>query len=126
MPLIRVSLRKGKSDAYKQAIFDGVYQAMRETFDVPEDDQFMTLSEHDAADFRCSATYLDVPRSEDAVFIQVTANNTRSLEQKKAFYKRMADLLGDNPGLRSEDLLISLVEVSKENWSLGYGLAQYA
>ncbi|MEM8793995.1 MAG: tautomerase family protein [Pseudomonadota bacterium] len=126
MPLIRVSLRKGKSDAYKQAIFDGVYQAMRDMFDVPEDDQFMTLSEHDSADFRYSATYLDVPRSEDVVFIQITANNTRSLEQKKAFYKRMADLLGDNPGLRSEDLLISLVEVSKENWSLGYGLAQYA
>lgn len=126
MPLAHISLRAGKTEVYRQAIFDSVYRAMRETFDVPEDDQFMFLTEHEAANFRYGATYLDVARSDDLVFIQITANNTRGVEQKKALFRRIAALLGDNPGIRSEDVFVSLVEVVKENWSLGRGLAQYA
>jgi len=126
MPLTHISLRAGKPDAYRQAIFDGLYRAMRETFNVPEDDQFMTITEHSAANFRCSPTYLGIARSEDAVLIQITANNTRTLDQKKALFRRIAELLGDSPGLRPEDVFVSLVEVAKENWSLGHGLAQYA
>ncbi|MFC6488676.1 tautomerase family protein [Nitratireductor sp. GCM10026969] len=126
MPLLHISLRAGKSAAYKRAIFDGLYQAMRETFDVPEDDQFMTITEHDVSDFRVSATYLGVARSDDAVLIQITASNTRTAEQKKALYRRIAELLGEDPGIRPEDVFVSLVEVAKENWSLGHGLAQYA
>ena len=126
MPLIHISLRAGKPEAYRQAIFDGLYRAMCQTFDVPEDDQFMTITEHDAANFRCSPTYGGIARSADAVLIQITANNTRSLDQKKAFFRRIAEILGDSPGIRPEDVFISLVDVAKENWSLGLGLAQYA
>ena len=126
MPLAHISLRTGKTEAYKQAIFDSVCRALHETFNVPEDDQFMTITEHDAANFRYSATYLDVARSDDLVFIQITANNTRTEAQKKALYRRTAELLGENPGIRAEDVFVSLVEVLKENWSLGNGLAQYA
>lgn len=126
MPLSHISLRAGKPKAYRQAIFDSLYRAMRDTFDVPEDDQFMTITEHDAENFRYSTSYLDVARSDDLVLIQITANNTRSLEQKKALYQRIVALLGDSPGIRSEDVFVSLVEVAKENWSLGNGLAQYA
>lgn len=126
MPLIHISLRAGKSKAYRQAIFDGIYRAMRDTFDVPEDDQFMTITEHEGDNFRYSASYLGVARSDDLVIIQITANNTRSVEQKKALFQRLADLLGECPGLRPEDIFVNLIEVAKENWSLGYGLAQYA
>ncbi|KGD99750.1 4-oxalocrotonate tautomerase [Achromobacter sp. RTa] len=126
MPLVHISLRAGKTEAYRQAIFDGVYQALRETFNVPDDDQFMAMTEHDAANFRYGATYLDVARSDDLVFIQITASNTRSAEQKKALFRRIAERLGASPGMRSEDVFVSLVEVAKENWSLGRGLAQYA
>ena len=126
MPLLNISMRAGKPESYRQAIFDSVYRAMRETFNVPEDDQFMTLTEHDAANFRYSASYLGVPRSDDLVFIQITANNTRTLEQKKALYRRVAQLLGESPGVRPEDVFVNLVEVAKENWSFGHGLAQYA
>jgi len=126
MPLTHISLRAGKPETYRRAIFDGVYRAMRETFDVPEDDQFMTLREHDAADFRYGASYLDIARSDDLVLIQITANNTRTVEQKKALYRRIAELLGQSPGLRPEDVFVNLVEVAKENWSFGQGLAQYA
>lgn len=126
MPLLHISMRAGKSEAYRQAIFDGLARAMHETFDVPADDQFMVITEHDAANFRSSSTYLGVARSEDVVFVQITANNTRTLEQKKALFRRIAELLGDDPGVRPEDVFVSLVEVVKENWSLGNGLAQYA
>jgi 4-oxalocrotonate tautomerase len=126
MPFVHISLRAGKPEAYRQAIFDGLYRALRETFNVPEDDQFMTISEHDAANFRYGASYLDIARSDDLVFIQITANNTRTLDQKKALYRRIAELLGESPGLRPEDVFVNLVEVTKENWSFGHGLAQYA
>ena len=126
MPLLHISLRAGKPEAYREAIFDSLYHAMRETFNVPNDDQFMTIREHDAANFRYSATYLGIARSDDLVFIQITANNTRSMEQKQALFRRIAELLGESPGIRSEDVFVNLVEVAKENWSLGNGVAQYA
>ncbi len=126
MPLVHISLHTGKPEAYRQAIFDGVYQALRETYDVPDDDQFMAMTEHDAANFRYGATYLGVDRSDDVVFIQITASNTRSAQQKKALFARIAERLAASPGMRADDVFVSLVEVAKENWSLGRGLAQYA
>ena len=126
MPLVRISLRQGKSADYKQAIGDGVYQAMLETFDVPKEDRFVVISEHAASEFQFSRTYLDIARSDDLVIIQITANNTRNVEQKKALFARIAELLSQDPGLRKEDVFINLVEVAKENWSFGNGIAQYA
>ena len=126
MPLLHISMRAGKPEAYRQAIFDNLFQAMNETFNVPEDDQFMTITEHEAASFRYGKSYLGITRSDDLVYIQITANNTRTVEQKKALFKRIAELLGKNPGIRPEDVFINIVEVVKENWSLGNGLAQYA
>lgn len=126
MPLVRISLRAGKPDAWRQALVDGVYRALRETFDVPEDNQFMVVHQHDPADFRYGASYLGVERSEELVFIQITVNDTRTPAQKKALFARIAELLADRPGLRPEDVFVNLLEVRKENWSLGHGLAQYA
>jgi 4-oxalocrotonate tautomerase len=126
MPLVRVALRQGKSAAYKQAIGDGIYKAMRETFAVPEEDRFVIVSEHSESELQFSRTYLDIARSDDLVIIQITANNTRTVEQKKAFFARIAELLSQNPGLRKQDIFINLIEVAKENWSFGNGIAQYA
>ncbi|MBP2309675.1 tautomerase family protein [Azospirillum melinis] len=126
MPLVHISLCAGKSEAYRQAIFDGLYRAMHETFNVPEDDQFMTITEHNATNFRYSASYLGVNRGDDLVYIQITANNTRTVEQKKALFQRIMELLGEDPGIRPQDVFVNIVEVAKENWSLGNGVAQYA
>ena len=126
MPLTRISLRNGKSPAFRKAILDGVYLAMRETFDVPEHDRFMTISEHDAADFDYGPDYLGIKRSDDLVIIQITSNNTRTTAKKKALFKAIAERLTKDPGLRPEDIFINLVEVLPENWSFGNGVAQYA
>jgi len=126
MPLTRISLKRGKTPAYRQALMDNVYRAMRETFNVPEDDLFMTVSEHDDGNFLYGATYLGIARSDDLVIIQITAADTRTTDQKKALYRRIAERLTADPGLRPEDVFISLVEVKGENWSFGLGEAQYA
>ncbi len=126
MPLTHIALRAGKSAGYRQAIFDGLYQAMRETFNVPEHDQFMTITEHDPVNLRCDPSYLGIERSDDLVLIQITAGDTRTVGQKKALYHRIAELLSENPGIRPEDVFINLVEAAQENWPFGNGLAQYA
>jgi 4-oxalocrotonate tautomerase len=126
MPLTQISLRRGKSAAYKRALTVEIYEAMRETFDVPEEDRFTIVTEHDAEDFSFSRNYLGVERSDDLVIIQITANNTRGTEKKKALYRRIAERLAVSPGIRPEDVFINLVEVAKENWSFGNGVAQYA
>jgi 4-oxalocrotonate tautomerase len=125
MPLSRVSLRRGKSPSYKKAILDSLYRAMRETYDVPEDDRFMILTEHDADDFMYGADYLGIKRSNDLVIIQLTVSNTRPVTQKQTLYRRIVELLAESPGLRPEDVFINLVEVLPENWSFGLGEAQY-
>jgi phenylpyruvate tautomerase PptA (4-oxalocrotonate tautomerase family) len=125
MPLLQISLRAGKPEAYRQAIFNSLYRAMREALNVPEDDQFMTITEHDAANVRYGNAY-GVARSADVVYIQITVFNTRTVEQKKALFRRMAELLGQTPGIRPEDVFVLVLEAAKENWSVGHGLAQFA
>ncbi len=124
MPLIHISLRAGKPEGYRQAIFDALYRALRETLDVPEDDQFMTITEHDAANFRYGNAF-GVDRSQDLVYIQITVFDTRTSAQKAALFRRIAELLGDSPGIRPEDIFINVLESAKENWSVGYG-AQFS
>jgi phenylpyruvate tautomerase PptA (4-oxalocrotonate tautomerase family) len=126
MPLTRVALRRGKSAEYKRAILDGIYAAMRETFSVPEDDRFMLIDEYDAENILYSYNYPGIAHSDDLLIIQLTVNNTRTVEQKKALYASIVEKLTKNPGVRQEDVLINLVEVAKENWSFGIGVAQYA
>jgi phenylpyruvate tautomerase PptA (4-oxalocrotonate tautomerase family) len=125
MPLLHISLRAGKPEAYRQAIFDGLYRAMRDALNVPDDDQFMTITEHDAANFRTGNAY-GVARSADVVYIQITVFDTRTAEQKKALFKRIAELLGENPGIRPEDVFVTILPSAKENWSVGNGVAQFA
>lgn len=125
MPYVQISLRAGKPDAYRQALIDGVYRAMQDALGVPEDDQFITITEHEAANFRYGAGYLGVERSDDLVYIQVTVFDTRTAEQKKALFQRTAELLGQRPGLRPQDVFINMLESRKENWSLGNGVASF-
>lgn len=126
MPLIRISLRKAKPSAYRKALADGVYLALRETFNVPEDDLFVTINEHEEDNFFYGANYLGIQRSDDLVIIQLTVSNTRTVDQKKALFKRIVEKLETEPGLRPEDVFINLIEVEKENWSFGHGIAHYA
>jgi len=125
MPLARVSIRRGKPAIYRKAILEGLYQAMRETFNVPDGDRFMILTEHDQDDFVYDPNYLGIQRSDDLVYIQLTVSNTRPTAQKQELYRRIVAKLTASPGLRPQDIFINLVETLPENWSFGNGEAQY-
>ncbi len=126
MPLVRISLRRGKPDTHLAALRRGVYEAMREAFDVPEDDRFILIHQHEPAAFDCDPHYLGIDRGDDLVVIQVTCNDSRGVARKQAFYRRVAEKLAADPGLRPEDVFINLVESPRENWSFGNGIAQLA
>jgi len=126
MPLARIDLPAGKPADYGRAVADVVYEAMVAMLNAPENDRFQVISEHTRETLLIDPTYLDIERSADALIIQLTLNEGRTVEVKKAFYKAVADGLHTRVGLRREDVFISLVEVKKENWSFGNGIAQYA
>jgi 4-oxalocrotonate tautomerase len=125
MPLVRIDLRKGKDATYRQEIGQIVHEALI-SVGVPKDDHFQTISEHEPTNFVFDPTYLGVRRSKDLVIVQITWNEGRTVEQKKALYKAIADGLAGKVGLRREDIFVNLVEVRRENWSFGDGIAQYA
>lgn len=126
MPLVRISLKKGKSPEYRKSIGEAVHRALVEAIGVPAQDRFQVISEHSPEDLIYDPSYLDIERTENIVFIQITLNAGRTVEQKKALYQRIVELLAGEPGIRPQDVLINLVEVPPENWSFGNGRAQYA
>jgi phenylpyruvate tautomerase PptA (4-oxalocrotonate tautomerase family) len=125
MPLVRIDLHKGKDAAYRQHVGRVVYEAMV-SVGVPKGDRFQVIGEHDAENFLFDPDYLGIHRSDDLVMIQITWNEGRTAEQKKTLYEAIAEGLSAGLGLRPEDVLINLVEVKRENWSFGNGIAQYA
>lgn len=126
MPLVRIDLLRGKPAEFRAQLGEIVYRAMRETLNVPENDRFQVISEHSEDGLLFAREYLGIHRTDGCIFIQVTLNSGRSLEMKQKFYQAVADGLHEQLNVRREDVLINLVEVPKENWSFGNGVAQYA
>ncbi len=126
MPLVRIDMPAGKPPEQRRTIADVIYEAMIATLNVPQNDRFQIISERGSHDLIIDPTYLGINRSPAAIIIQVTLNEGRSVELKRSFYKAVADGLRDRAAMRPEDVFISLVEVKKENWSFGNGVAQYA
>lgn len=125
MPLVRISLREGKSEPYRRALAGGVHQAMVEAIEIPSQDRFQIVTQHSANDLIYDPTYLGVQRSDDIVMVQITLSAGRKPGQKRKLFQRMAEILAKDPGLRPQDLMINLVETAWENWSFGNGEAQY-
>jgi len=125
MPLVRISLREGKPEAYRRALADGVHRAMVEAIEIPAQDRFQVMTEHPAGGLVYDPSYLGIERSDNFVLVQITLSTGRKPAQKRKLYQRMSEILKENPGLPPSDLMINLVEVAWENWSFGNGEAQY-
>ena len=125
MPLVRIDLSAGKSEAYRKSLGDVVYEAMTSTINVPLNDRFQIITEHPPSGLVIDPGYLGIARSPDCLIIQITLSEGRTVNQKKAFYKAIADGLHERLQIRREDVFINLVEVRKEDWSFGNGEAQY-
>jgi len=126
MPLVQIHLLQGKPTEFRRKVSEIVYKTMMDTINVPPKDNFQIITEHDKDSLIYDPEYLNIQRTEGIVIIQITLNEGRTLELKKAFYKQLAERLHEELGIRMEDIFISLVEVKKENWSFGNGIAQYA
>jgi len=126
MPLVRVSLLEGKPDSFKQKVADSIHNAMVETINVPPQDKFQVFTEHGKSGFIYAPEYLNIKHTDGLMMIQIMLNTGRTVEMKKALFKRIVDLLVESVQVRPEDVLINLVEVPRENWSFGNGIAQYA
>jgi 4-oxalocrotonate tautomerase len=124
MPVTRIAIRQGKAPEYKQALMDEIYEAMRDTVAIKDGDRFMAITEHGETEF-AYGSFLGIDRSEDLVQIQVFWAPGKSVDAKLAMYQRIVERLGTNPGVRPEDVLISVVETAAENWSFGSGETQF-
>jgi 4-oxalocrotonate tautomerase len=124
VPITRIAIREGKSSEYKQALMDEIYEAMRETVAIKDGDRFMAVTEHGDDEF-AFGSFLGIDRSADLVQVQVFWAPGKTVEAKLAMYRRIVERLADNPGIRPEDVLISVVETAAENWSFGNGETQF-
>ena len=125
MPLVRISLLRGPEGRGRQ-VGAVVYRTMLDTIDVPAKDNFQVITEHDKDTLVFDREYLGIERSDGFVLVQITMSEGRSVEKKRLFYRTLAERLHHQLGVRPEDLFVNLVEVKKENWSFGHGVASYA
>jgi 4-oxalocrotonate tautomerase len=125
MPLVRISLPAGKAAGYVSEISNQVYQAMRETLDIPEGDRFQVITEHSSATLVADPSFMGISRTADFVLIQIFLSRGRTTETKQALYRTVALRLATSPGIRPEDVMILLTEVGLDDWSFGRGEAQY-
>jgi 4-oxalocrotonate tautomerase len=125
MPLVRISLQAGKPESYRAAISQQVYEAMRETLNIPEGDRFQVITEHSAGTLVADPDFMGMKRSEDFVLIQIFLSRGRTIEAKQALYRSIVQRLVKSPGIRPDDVMTVLTEVGLEDWSFGCGEAQY-
>lgn len=125
MPLVRISLIKGKSPTYLRAAADGVHAALAETFKVPPDDRFQLIDQYEPGSLIYDPDYLGIHRTDDLVIVHITASATRDTATKQALYKAIAERLTKDPGLRPEDIMVVIAPNVREDWSFGHGLASY-
>ncbi|MES2069235.1 MAG: tautomerase family protein [Pseudomonadota bacterium] len=122
MPIARISLLKGKSPDYLRSLSASLHQALVEAFDVPPDDRFQMIHQHEPGELVFDRHYLGGPRSDDFVLICITAGRLRDTQTKQAFYRRLVELLAEAPGIRPEDVMVVINTTSADEWSFGAGL----
>ena len=125
MPLVEITLRKGKNPEFLRAVADSIHEALVAQANVPVDDRFQMIHEVEPDRLIAHPSYGGVTRSDALIIVKITLNAGRTLEIKKSLYADMASRLEKAADVRRDDLMVCLVEVTKENWSFGKGLATY-
>lgn len=121
MPFARIDLAQGKSAEYRATVAEVVYGGIVNILKAPEGDRFMIIGEHTSENFIYDPNFLDIERSPDLIYIQVTSTVGNTKDQKLAFFRHLADELNRRLSVRREDVFISLVFIDREDWSFGNG-----
>jgi phenylpyruvate tautomerase PptA (4-oxalocrotonate tautomerase family) len=124
MPLLRFDLVKGRSPEDLKTLLDAAHRAVVASFHVPERDRYRIVHEHREAHLVVEDTGLDIPRSRNRVIVQVTSR-PRERSEKQAFYKLLYDNLHEACGVAPSDVVVSITTNSDDDWSFGYGRAQF-
>jgi 4-oxalocrotonate tautomerase len=125
MPLVRLTVARGLPREHLAALSEGVHQALVTAAHAPADDRFQVIEEVPAENLVWTPAYLGVEHRAPLVFVQVFMNAGRTVEVKKALYAALADAVAAAAPVRREDVIVSLVEVARENWSFGGGVMSY-
>lgn len=123
MPMVRISLLKGKPKSYLAALSEGVHRAMVEAFDVPPDDRFQVIHQHEPEELVFDRHYMGGPRSDDYVLICITAGKPRPTAMTQAFYRRLTDVLAESPGIAPGDVMTVITMTGFDGWSFSGGVA---
>ncbi|KTR08946.1 tautomerase family protein [Curtobacterium luteum] len=124
MPLVRVDLVTGRSPEQVRSIADAIHTAIVDEYGIPERDRFQIITEHPAQQIIAEDAGLGFDRTEGVVMIQVFTQGGRSDEAKQSLYAAVHDRLAE-VGVASEDVFIGYVENGPQDWSFGFGRAQY-
>lgn len=124
MPLLRFDLYEGRTDSELQTLLDAVHRAMLAAFKVPPRDRYQVVHEHAPSRMLMEDTGLDIPRTKNFVMIQVTTR-PRTREQKELFYRLVVEALEKDCAIAPSDVMINCVTCTDEDWSFGYGRAQF-
>ncbi len=123
MPYARISLLKGKPPAFLRALSENLHRSLVEAFDVPPDDRFQVIHQHEREELIFDRHYLGGPRSDDFVLISITAGRPRATSVKQAFYRRLVERLEQTPGIDRKDVMVVISTTATEDWSFGGGIA---
>jgi 4-oxalocrotonate tautomerase len=126
MPFVRISVPNDLVANDVAHISNAVHDAMVKTFNVPPADRFQVIDRRAPDELVCASEYLGIHHTGPVVMIQITCNEGRTLEMKKNLYESIALKISAGAAINAANVIINLVEVKKENWSFGNGVAQYA
>src|SRR6202047_4649288 len=118
MPLLRVDVIEGRSEAELRELLDAIHGATLAAFKVPERDRYQIVHEHPLAEMRIEDTGLDIPRTERIVMVQVTTR-PRSRLEKQNFYELLCQELVQRCGVKASGVVVSITQHAEEDWSFG-------
>ena len=124
MPKMNIDMIKGRTPDEIKQIFDISYEAMLAAFGAPDGDRYQIVTQHEPYEMQILDTGLGIERT-DKVLVFSLVTRPRTTEQKVNFYNNLVSELHEKKGLRKEDVMINLVVNSDEDWSFGYGEAQF-
>ena len=121
MPFIRSAVKRGTTPEQKQAIVDGIHQALVESIGMPNDELFNLVSEYEPESFFYDRKFNGISRSNNLVVIEITMRRGRSDAMKKALYAKIADNLEMLGKISPKDVFIFTHENDYSDWSVGNG-----
>jgi 4-oxalocrotonate tautomerase len=124
MPLLYIDLTEGRTPLEVRALLDAIHETVVDAFGVPERDRYQVVHTHPAHEIVTWDTGLGIERSSRQVVVHMVSRQ-RALELKQKFYELLASRLADRCGLDPADLIVSVTENEDEDWSFGYGRAQF-